>query len=386
MCSKVVGYCPGVFDNLHHGHINLINSALELCNELIIGIHSDEFVKNYKREPKQNENLRLLNLKNYYKNGNVKLVKIGGYHYDLIKKYNVKIIFHGTDWELESYKKQIGFYRDNLDELGIQIKLIPYTRGISTTNIINKKIPNIKNKQVFLFDLDNTLILGNKKKNFSDDLIKKLHNLKKDIYLITNNNNYSPNQIWDLLKSNEIHIWKENIITPMFSINEYLKVKNIKKIFIWGNKNSKDYFSKDYDLTNIESCELILIMYNSNFNHYELSELITGISKKQKKYIVSNIDLVYPDNQMILPDTGSILNMIINLTKIKPIEIFGKPNKIIPDNLLLKHKKQEIIFIGDSLTTDKILCENIGIDFIRIHEEYGTISNLGVLIDYLDFN
>ena len=374
-----IGYTVGVFDKFHFGHKNVLLECSKMCKKLIIGIHTDEFTKNYKRLPSQNQNIRKKNIVNFLNKDPNEVIIIDDNHIDLIKKYGINVIFHGNDWDIESYKKQIRYYRDGMDKLNVKIKIIDYTKGISTTKILNGETLSLKSKKCFLFDLDNTLILNDKLMKFSKDIIYKLKMLKKDIYIISNNNRYSIDEI--SMKIIDLDFDKNKIITPLIKIVKYLKLKKIVNIFVWGTDTVCQYFVENkFNLTEINP-ELIIVLYNNKFNYMDLVKLINLINNTS--YIIGNIDPIYPNQDMILPDTGCLWKYIEFCTNKMPVNIFGKPNKNMINELLLKYDKKDIIFIGDSKITDYNLAKNCNIDFIHINEQEGDISHLGVLCDYL---
>ena len=374
---KKIGYLPGVFDLLHHGHINIINKTIQACDVTVIGIHTDDFVSHYKRRPVQTQDQRVEAVRNYFGSKVYALEIVGSNHLEVIQKYNVTHIYHGTDWELESYKKQIRYYEHGLDKLNISIELIPYTEGISSTMIVSN-LEMYTNLDCVFFDLDNTLLLNDAPTNEAVECVEFIQKQNIEVKVVTNNNNYTPKQISSKLSSVGIKICEDQICSPLKRIKHFLNenTNEYKNIYVWGSKNAIQYF-KEYGFNVVDdmnAADLFIILYNANFHYSDLSLLVTRIKKDNTPYIIGNIDLTYPDKDAVLPDTGSIYHLINNITKISPLLICGKPFLNGIDTVIDPAKKY--LMVGDSLLTDAKLAENLNIPFFHKTD----LCDLGILL------
>ena len=128
-------YTGGTFDLVHSGHVNFLRACAEI-GTVTIALNTDEFIAEYKGKPP---------IMNYYERYNVltelKCVdrvvpNIGGTDSKLaIEEVMPNVIAIGSDWARKDYYKQMGFTQDWLDDLDISLLYIPYTPGISTTEL-----------------------------------------------------------------------------------------------------------------------------------------------------------------------------------------------------------------------------------------------------------
>lgn len=130
-------YVIGVFDLFHTGHLTLLKRAKALGDKLIVAVNGDDMVASYKRKPYLNENERLEMIQACSYVDEAFIIRKFD-NSDMIKKYNVKKIVHGDDWPEDSYLKQIRITPEFLKENDCELVLLPYTRGISTSELIDK--------------------------------------------------------------------------------------------------------------------------------------------------------------------------------------------------------------------------------------------------------
>lgn len=125
----------GVFDLFHTGHVNLLRASRALGDRLVVIVNGDRLTSSYKRAPVMSEDDRLAVLQACRYVDEVEISNEYSIR-EAVLRHGVTQIVHGDDWEIESYKKQIRCDDDFLDRHGARLVLLPYTPGISTSDII----------------------------------------------------------------------------------------------------------------------------------------------------------------------------------------------------------------------------------------------------------
>jgi glycerol-3-phosphate cytidylyltransferase len=137
-------YTGGTFDLFHSGHVAFLRKCA-LVGSVTVSLNTDEFIKNYKgNSPVMSyaEREAVLLACRYV---DAVVPNVGGANSTVaIELAQPDIIIIGSDWARRDYYKQMGFTQDWLDERGIGLAYIPYTQGISTTELKKRIAERVK--------------------------------------------------------------------------------------------------------------------------------------------------------------------------------------------------------------------------------------------------
>lgn len=134
MKEKLV-YVPMAVDILHPGHINIIKVSATY-GRVMVGLFTNEAIASYKREPFMSYEQRKIIIENV-KGVDEVVPQITKDYEDNLRLYKPDYMVHGTDWRegplAEVRAKAIAI----MAEWGGQVVEPEYTKGISSTMIIN---------------------------------------------------------------------------------------------------------------------------------------------------------------------------------------------------------------------------------------------------------
>lgn len=128
----------------HSGHVAFLRKCA-LVGSVTVSLNTDEFIHAYKGKPpvmSYAEREAVLLACRYV---DAVVPNVGGDDSTIaIEAVQPDIIIIGSDWARRDYYAQMGFDQDWLDEHGIGLAYIPYTQGISTTDLKKRIVERVK--------------------------------------------------------------------------------------------------------------------------------------------------------------------------------------------------------------------------------------------------
>jgi len=236
---------------------------------------------------------------------------------------------------------------------------------------------NLKEKQLFIFDLDGVIYLGNEPIPGAKKVLDFLTTNKKKFYYLTNNSTKTRTQFKEKLLKMGINASEQQIITSAYATAKYLQRQPVGPIYVIGeigliNELRTAGFSVITEDTSNEQIKYVVVGLDRNFTYQKLAYALTAL-ERGAKFIATNADPTLPTEYGILPGAGSMVAALSTAANISPMIIIGKPNTFMVDLILNQEKipPSQAIIVGDRYTTDIMAGINANIKTILVKSGAG---------------
>lgn len=217
---------------------------------------------------------------------------------------------------------------------------------------------NLKDKRLFLFDIDGTLAVGDTLYEGSAELLAHIDRIGGKAYYITNNSTKSGmDYVEKFRKSFGLETTEDLFITSGYMTIRFLKEHYTSdKIFVLGTQSFIAELRKN-GLEITETAEdgiaCVVVAYDSELNYQKLIEVCKVLSTTDVPFYATNPDQCCPIDFGFIPDCGAICDMITASTGKKPTYL-GKPSKEVVELCLQLSgfTKEKTLVVGDRLYTD----------------------------------
>lgn len=231
-----------------------------------------------------------------------------------------------------------------------------------------KDIASLKNKKLFLFDIDGTLAVGDTLLDGSRELLDYIAQIGGKACFITNNSTKSGGDYVKRFREVfRLETDEEQFITSGYMTLRFLleHFRN-RKIYVLGTGSFIAELRKNgLDITEVceEDISCAVVAYDSELNYDKLTQASKVLLTREVPFYGTNPDLRCPIDFGFVPDCGAICRMLTDTTDRVPIYL-GKPSPAVVELCLERFgfSREETLVVGDRLYTDIACGINGGVD------------------------
>lgn len=238
---------------------------------------------------------------------------------------------------------------------------------------------DLKNKKLFLLDMDGTLYLGDR---LFADTIRFLQKIKErggKYLFLTNNSSRGADAYVERLRRLGISSTKEDFLTSTDATILYITNKfSGRKFYCMGTESFvKQITDSGIPVTSEpEEDTFGLLISNDNELTFKKLEDASRLLLRGAEYIATNPDWVCPTEFGCVPDCGSFAEMLSHINGRMPYFI-GKPEPAMIEIAMQKfgYKKEETLMVGDRVYTDILSGVRAGVDTVLVLSGEGTVAD-----------
>ena len=237
----------------------------------------------------------------------------------------------------------------------------------------------LRDKKLFLLDMDGTIYLGDRIFDGTLDFLSAVKASGGKYLFVTNNSSKSTDAYVEKLRKIGIESSEDDFLTSTDATCLYLKRYEGKKFYVSGTKSFESQLKASgvVTTTDIEDDVFGIVMGNdTELTFKKLDDVSRLLTERELVYIATNPDWVCPTSYGYVPDCGAVAEMINRATGKSPIFI-GKPKS---EMLLLAmerfgYSKEETLMVGDRVYTDIASGYNAGVDTVLVLSGEGTVED-----------
>lgn len=228
----------------------------------------------------------------------------------------------------------------------------------------------LRNKRLFLFDLDGTLYLGETLFPFTKELLATLRKTGRDYLFMTNNSSKSVADYVKKLRRLGIPAEESDFVTSAQATLEYLlETCPGKMLYVCGTASLQaELTAGGFQVTaDYRQAQAVVMGFDTELTFRKLEDVCRILTQCEVPYLATNPDLVCPTEFGSVPDCGSVCAMVYNATGRRP-KVLGKPETAMVRLAMARKGASpgETAVVGDRMYTDVQCGLNAGVASILV--------------------
>lgn len=244
-------------------------------------------------------------------------------------------------------------------------------------------------KKLFVFDIDGTVSLDATPFPYALDFIHNLRKSGRKVLFFTNNSSCSTEFYYGKLEKMGFAPQDGEILTSGdVTIDFLLRERKGKSVYLVGTPDLENCFEK-HGITLSENSDIVVSSFDKTLTD-EKVEKAAALIKNGAEFLATHYDMLCPVTDGVIPDCGTISEMISEKADGAKATVFGKPYLTAVEKVCSQtgiYNKDDIIIFGDALKTDIAMGRLHGMKTGLVMTGVTSLDDLEMLTDelYPDF-
>ncbi len=237
----------------------------------------------------------------------------------------------------------------------------------------------LKEKKLFLLDMDGTIYLGDRLFDGTREFLAEVKKKGGRYMFLTNNSSKSVDAYVKKLRALGIESTPRDFFTSVDATVADLRGKDYQRIYVFGTQSFKEQLrSAGFPITDLleDGIDCLLMGFDTELSFQKLEDACILLGRGVD-YIATNPDWVCPTSYGYVPDCGSIAQILETATGRRP-RFIGKPepHMIRAATAAAGATPDETVIIGDRIYTDIASGVNAGVDQIFVLSGEGVLDDM----------
>ncbi len=225
----------------------------------------------------------------------------------------------------------------------------------------------LKNTDVFLFDLDGTVYLGETLIGDVRNTLGCLRDMNKRIVYLTNNSSKTEDEYLKKLTRIGVYDGRDTVYTSAMAAAEYVAAHfSGKRVYLLATDAVKAEFSRTVPIVE-DDPEIVILAYDTTLDFGKM-KLFNEFLAKGAYYIATHPDAVCPTAGVSMPDVGSFIELFFTSSGRRPDIVIGKPGTVMGECMerRLSVPRSRMCMVGDRMHTDIRFGNNCGMHTVLV--------------------
>lgn len=212
---------------------------------------------------------------------------------------------------------------------------------------------DLKHIDLFLFDLDGTVNMGDIPLDGAIDTLNALTKAGKQVCFVTNNSSKAKTDYYKKIRGLGYQADMSQIITSGMATAQFLsRHRPYKSVYVLGTDALKQEMS-DYGIELSDDGDIVVLGFDTSLTYDKLFHACI-LLEKGREFIATHPDFVCPSDLGNMPDVGAMVAMIEKTNGRTPSVVIGKPFPPMAE-FVFDHcsvDAERVAMVGDRLYTD----------------------------------